>query len=107
MKLKQAHRFKQTLPRWASEVPDHPHIAIYTYRFAPSGERSPQCELESSPPAHRSRRRAKLNEVQVCEAKYRLVRSLLFQSPKEISEIVFHLRDLVPHISKHRTSLIQ
>jgi hypothetical protein len=38
---------------------------------------------------------------------HRSVQSLLFQTPKEISETVFHPRDLVPHISKHCPSLIQ
>lgn len=37
----------------------------------------------------------------------RAVQSLLSQTPKEIGEVVFHLRDFVPRISKHRPALVQ
>jgi hypothetical protein len=37
----------------------------------------------------------------------RSVQSLLSQTPKEIGEVVFHLRDFVRRISKHRPALVQ
>ena len=37
----------------------------------------------------------------------RSVQSLLSQTPKEIGKVVFHLRDFVPRISKHRPALVQ